>query len=392
MNLVINKKIKGEFWLYALIGCVWIKPFLMQTYSIFRRLPVLNFFANGIEYWIIGFVALMSFSALRKRIEISDFLFYIGFVIVYLLQFIIYPENSAYLSEFLNEVLFFAVPFYFVGRIWESDRYTNMMFHLSIFMIAFMLFMQVYYIPRFVLERSEESHEMTAAYGLLPHLIFLTYQTDKRRNLFRVIMSMIGILFLLSLGNRGSIVCYIFFCIIFFIFIKREKPHFLLGFLLVVLLLLFNNFFTPIALILNDIISSFGMSTRIISMFLTNELGYSEDRDQLINTLMQQLNNGEQESYGLFGTWNYIGYYSHRIFVDFWFSFGYILGSLLLALLALIYYRAYKKCHSESQKTFLLFFISIGLLPLLFSFNFLVYDYFYILLGYSITLIKNRNN
>ena len=91
--------------------------------------------------------------------------------------------------------------------------------------------------------------------------------------------------------------------------------------------------------------------------------------------------------FGLLGSYNVTGGYPHNFFVDILFSFGYVLGSLIMAVLGFCLIRAFKISGTE-ERAFLLVLFCSGFLHLLFSGTFVFDADFYIFLGFMIRLLS----
>lgn len=64
---------------------------------------------------------------------------------------------------------------------------------------------------------------MFAAYQVLPHVMMMLWATLKSFRIWKAIVFVGGVLFLLSCGTRGPFACLLFFGIIYFLFYMRFK-------------------------------------------------------------------------------------------------------------------------------------------------------------------------
>ena len=142
------------------------------------------------------------------------------------------------------------------------------------------------------------------------------------------------------------------------------------------------------AILVSVIGNEMGMSTRVLDLFLTNSIAVDEARDQIIATLLDRLKYDNRVfGFGILGSYNVTGGYPHNFFVDILFSFGYLVGSLLLALLGIFSFKAFKISDIEEQSFFLVLFCS-GFMHLLFSGTFVFEADFFIFLGFLIRLLN----
>ena len=375
----------SEGWLLILILCVWIKPLLQQLYSVFKVIPLLNNFANNIQDWIILFAMLLAFKAIRKRLDFFDFIIFMIFLFIYLFQYVLYPENTELLSTNAYTVLCTVIPLYFIGRCFNFSQCEKLLTYGSVLMLFYTIYMQIIFVSRLdVLE----DHRMVAAYNFLPHLLLFTYRFLKKRSAFNVICTFLGFFLLFSLGNRGSVMCYLFFlvcCIIIMRKISHRKR--LIFFSSIILVVLYINWI-PFSGYMSNLVSNLGLSTRLFDLSLGDNFLYTDDRDYLINTLLNQLDSGTEYSYGLFGAYRCIGIYPHRIYVELWFSFGYIMGTIIFCLLLFVFIRSFISARNDSEKMGFLLLLCIGFIPLFFSGSFITHGMLFYFIGYCITLTK----
>jgi len=378
----------SEGWLLILILCVWIKPLLQQLYSVFKVVPVLNVFANNIQDWIILFATLLAFRAIKKRLDIFDFIIFTIFLFVYLFQYVLYPENTELLTANAYTVLYTVIPLYFIGRCFNFSRCEKLLTYGSVLMLFYTIYMQIIFVSRLDIL---EDHRMVAAYNFLPHLLLFTYRFLKKRTAFNVLYTLLGIFLLLALGNRGSVMCYLFF-VVCCVIVMREISHRkrLILFSSIILVVLYINWI-PFSVYMSNLVSNMGLSTRLFDLSLGDNFLYTDDRDNLINTLLNQLDCGTESSYGLFGADRYIGVYPHRIYVELWFSFGYVIGTIIFCLLLFVFIRAFISARNDSEKIGFLLLLCIGFIPLFFSGLFITQGMLFFFIGYCVTLTKRNS-
>ena len=377
----------SDGWLLVLMFLVWIEPLLQQLYSVVKILPVLRVFADNIQDTILLLAGLMSLKAISKRLVLADLVFYVMILAIYLLQYIIYPENAQLLSSNAYVVLCTVAPLYFVGRTFNFKMCEQLLTLGSILMILYTLYMQVFYMSGF---DTIGDHRMVAAYNLLPHLILFTYRLLNNRSILNFIFTLVGVCLIISLGNRGSLLCYLFFVISCVFILKEVRKQRLVVFTLGVLVLLIFINIKNIAIYMADLTTKVGLSSRIFELFLDENLLYRDDREYLVQILLNKLNNGGQLSYGLWGSYRFIGVYPHSIIVELWFSFGYVVGTLLFGIILVLNLIAFFSTRNDSEKAAYLMLVSIGFLPLFLSGTFLTHSMFFFFIGYCITLIRPR--
>lgn len=95
--------------------------------------------------------------------------------------------------------------------------------------------------------------------------------------------------------------------------------------------------------------------------------------------------------YGLWGSYNYVQTYPHNLFLEFWFSFGYALGSFLLIGFFMMAFLSFRR-GNHLQRGFLLLLFCAVIVKLLMSGTFITDALFYLYLGYMIRIINQESN
>lgn len=379
-------------WLYILIGCVWASSLLGLANAVVLRLPVINFIGPYMRDIITVLAALFALKAIIKRLRGVDYFFYVVFLCFYLLQYILYPENGEYIWEYLPKVFLASVPIYFVGCTLDIKKLDKMLWILSVLCIAFSVFDNIIY------ERASANqgsaieagqYSMGAAYSILPHVLYVCWYLLRKINIVNILFFAAGLFMLLSYGTRGPIVCLLVFFVIYAVIFNKSRYRWV--FLAVVAgigyLLLAN--IEVIMLVLNDVFSNLGLSTRITQQFLMDTLDDDSGRSSIISTLKLLMSNDGKMAYGIFGSYRYVNGYAHRIYWDFWFSYGYIFGTVLILALCWLYYRGVKNCTSDIERGFWLLLLCNSIVGLMFSDCYIFNRWFYLLLGYCISRIRH---
>lgn len=380
---------KGEEgWLNLLLGCVWGFPLLVIINAIFVRLPGLNEIGGYARDFFIFVIFLLSFRALQKRILLKDIIFCFLFFVFYLVQFIIYPENQEYLLENMSLVFLVALPMYFIGYALDINKLYNLLLAFSIGCILFHGFLSFIYMAGAGNDIDNGSHSMGIAYRMLPHVLYVFWHFSKTRNIYSLALFVLGLLLMFSYGTRGPMVCSAFF-IVFLILTSGGWKKLWLIFLIVAAASFIVYYFDEIIFLLDAFFTDKG-GNRIISQIYNDSLDDDSGRSFIIENLRTRMNYGDEMSYGIFGSYRYVNTYAHRIYWDFWFSFGYIGGSIIMLVLAAIFVSGRKKCITSEEKVFWLLLFSNSIVGLMFSNCYIFDGTFYLFLGYCVSRIRNN--
>ena len=360
------------FWLYGFLGAFW------------RRIGIEPNIANTIFLFIL---AMACHGKWRHSVRISDIAFYLLFVCFYFISTVIYPISKDLVMKNAFEVLFVVVPFFFVGIIFKDEEYRDWLMLLS----RLAILINVVFSILFFSELDEEA--MHRAYVLLPSVLFVLRQLLERFKLLDLLFFALGFFMLTSLGTRGPFVCVLFFAIAYLFYFKEWKHKMVVRVVLIIIGIALIALSTYIAEFMVQILGSVGLSTRIFDSMLNDALlNYenSNGRDLIQQELFQQLNNDYRGiGFGLFSDRLVTGGFSaHNIVVEFWFSFGYYLGSVLLGMFLVLFIKFFYKPIYNHTKAFGLIFFASSFIKLMFSGSFIMEGYFFFIIGYAINGLR----
>ena len=397
MEIAITNKIhvslEKDTMLKLLIYVVW--AFMLHTYlrGVFLRLP---FFKDHVEIAFAIYFSipvLLALPAFINRFSLVDYFFYFINVFYLLAGYVFFPENTDYINENALTCVFCVFTFYFIGRVIDIDKTYNAFLVLStVCIIVDLLYFLVYAQNHKNMEEVAGEDNMYAAYLILPHVVFLLWATLKKFRLWKAVVTILGVLFLLSCGTRGPFVCIGFFGIIYFFFYMNFKGsvYVKLGIITLTAIIIAN--LHSVLLFLVKLFTGLQLSTRILEKFITGELGNDSYRSILRDRLYDVLDSGDHFwGLGPFGSRNYDIIYPHVLHLDFFCAYGYIVGTILLILLVTLIGRAFWVTKGKLSQEFLLFLFSICIIKLLLSGSFIIEPYFFMLIGVCVNeVLYNR--
>ena len=378
----------------VLIGVVWAAMLVPYLKGIFNHLPLLADYSELMV--VLSFVLPVVFAlpALLNKFCLVDYLFYFLLVTYYFSNYIFFPENAEYLTENAVLCLLCVYPFYFIGRIIDIDKQFNLFVFLSTICIVMDLFYFLFYAPsQKNMDEVAGYDNMYASYVILPHVALLLWSTLARFRLWKAVLFVLGVLFMLSCGTRGPLVCLGFFGAIYFFFYMNFKGAiYVKGTIIATLLLILANL-RSIALLLAEQFSEMQLSTRILEKVILGDLGNDTYRSVLRDKIYEVLDSdGHFFGLGLFGCQNYDVAYPHYLPLDLAGTYGYVIGyALLIVLFVLIGWAVWIARRTKSQ-IFILFLFSLGIIKLLLSGTFVNEVFFYMLIGFCAKTILSRNS
>lgn len=354
---------------------------------ILSRLPIIGSISNVLTATFVIALIIICTPKFFKILKPVDYIFYFACLITYLLQYIIYPQNTFYLDESINIFLLKTLPFYFIGRIINYDKTAVHINLISIISIICSL------IIVFVINNNDNDElnvvgHMGSAYILLPFIQLMILDAFKTNKVSSIVLSIISFIYLLSLGNRGSVLYLTIYIIICFLKVFKKQSIYKKSILILVIIFLFI-YITSIKETLYSLFIDANMSTRVFDMMSEDGINTS-GRDNIAYIIFEHLSNN-WSGFGLTGDRLLLnGAYSHNIFIELLFSFGYIFGGLIIILLISSVIKAIQKCKNTNNELFYWSLICFGLLPLMTSQSFLFYPNFFLLIGYTVQINTNK--
>lgn len=391
-RLTINK---DDIFL-ALICVLWSYESLIRYLAIFMgRIPIIGSMLKS--YFPVSLVIILivfSFSNIAYYIKFNDIL--LAFVIM-LLSLITYALNLKS-TEYFNDVAVTFVcssfPMYYVGKLFvykqiEEDRMLQVLTKVSMVCICAIIFISLHF--GIQVDAEWMSNQYTP-YLLLPHLLLIMAVVFERFAPVKFILLLAGTFFLLFLGNRGSVICYLVMLAILITYkisgIKAVKRFaVILAFVTLIIIMIFTDLYNSIFNGLYQYGVSHGMSTRVFLFFLGNFSGVSMDsgRGDILKALFEAIIKNPF-GYGLAADRSLAsGLYAHNLCVELLVEFGVFIGGAIIIFLIIQIIRAFKvaKEYWNICKMFFVLFC-VGFVKLFISGSYLTDPYFFALLGVAI--------
>lgn len=372
---------------------VWGNMLLGYTRGIINHLPLLNQYTDQVIIAIVVIPLFLSIPLLINKFTLFDYTFFAFLIVIYVTNYAIHPENTEYLNNNAYNCLCLASPMYFWGRIADEKNY-KIFTYISIICIAMSVFYFAHYaqIAKNISEVASDDN-MYVAYNILPHVTLLLWNSLNKFNILHIVFMIVGVLFLLSCGTRGPLVCLAFFGIIYFIFFMNFKFAFLIKGIILsiagIMLLFLHEIISYIAFMFTGL----NLSTRILDKFISGELGNDSGRSSIKIVFYKILDNSDSiTGIGYFGSQRFGYIYPHDIILDFQLSYGYVLGDILLASICCICVLAIYYSKTKHERCMIIMMFSFTIIKLFLSSTFLTEMFFYALIGYCCKILLDNKN
>ena len=383
-----NRKGSAEFF----VAIAWAYPLLLYVKAVVLRMPfgdVLGDLVLPITYLILF---AMAGNYITKCFQPIDFLFAIFLISIYLVQFLMFPENEEILSEYFIPLIWSLIPMYFIGTATDINQVYKPMYVMSILCVLLQAVNTLYFeaSERMAMTIDEINEQMNTSYRIMPYVIFCFWGWLRKFDLIGFISSIIGLLILLSFGSRGPVACTLLFVVLYVFFYKTFKGKWfvlaLLGLLVALSFVYLEQFF----ILMQGLLSQFGLSTRVIDMVMSEEVStHLSGRDDVADVLMIKLRNAPFFGYGIGGTWKLVGMYAHNLFLDIFISFGKVPGGLMLLALLFFYFRGWHSCQTMEEKGFMMvLFCCVA--KLIVSYTLFTDPSWMIMLGFGVGVLRRN--
>ena len=374
-----------------LMGIFWCSNLAFYLVPVFTRLGAENGH-NAVPVFLL-LMSVLCVGIWKKQFRFSDILLYLSFVAIFYGSVLFYPDTAKFIDEANDRIMIQSLPYLFFGLIFCYYKCFNALHLISLIAIGCNVLFFYLMTGMSTYKGELEDENMNAAYMLIPAMMVVTYHMLDEKKMIDIVALAVGVLLLMFMGTRGPLVIYVFFVALYIVFFTKTKHPKLVKTVAALFATVFYWFSDAIAMALMVVSSSLGMSTRVFeSMLEDNMIGMnaSNGRDEIAADLMNHLI--EANPWGGFGLGSdkvYNGFfYSHNVIVEILFSFGFLVGGVMLVALGVLIYKAFMRCTSREERLFLLALFCSGFLKVCFSSRFVWEPHFYMLIGVCISIVR----
>ena len=383
-----------NIYLLLLIFLAWGYPLLGFIGAVFSKIPIIGVLSPAVVPLLFIFLILCNLKKIVRCIKLQDIVFVLACVSLYLLSYIVYPRNSEYLDEYFVSFIFTILPFFFLGFVISFEEQYDIIYYTS--QICFwILFCYV-----FVYIRNDNDYVtddfvgMYYSYLILPYILVFIVDAIQRKRIVSFLTLPVALLYMLSLGSRGPILCVFVFTILYYMLLVHSKLKLVVTSLLAIIGFVLYSNVEAIALGLQSLLININMDTRIVDKVLggADELLNPSGRDSILRIVGSYINESPFWGYGVAGDRVLVGTYSHNVAYEWWASFGLVIGSFFLLFTLLLVILAFINSNSLKEKAFVILLFISGFFKLLFSYTYLDEPLFFLLLGFCVQMLRKNNS
>ena len=355
--------------------------------------PDLRYVIFPLTYAILVILAIRGRDVTRY-IRFSDFCLIVFFAFYVIISYRLDYKQTQAISEALFPEILPCIPFLLFGLCIKIDSLSmdTLGKWCCLAVVVTSVYRLMYQVPEI---QWEKNYNMGAAYSLLPNImVLIDYLFRSKRKIIPLICTVVGLFYLFAMGTRGPIVivfALLFVRIIFSVNIKK--------FLRVIMTILFVFFLTWLStsssLIyllasLGNILSSLGLSSRATDFGVSGEfISNTTGRTIITETLLSKMNDLPPFGFGVLGENRFDILYAHNLYIQAFFDYGYLFGSIILLFIITISIRALWKTKHKLMQHWVLIWVVFVFVEGFFGGGILRYEFF-MLIGICLRVLRMK--
>lgn len=359
-NIVCNR-IFDEAFIYDTIICVFI---------------AFVFFVKGVL-------------SIAKKIKVDVLIIYFTFALAWLLTILLFPQNEKWMFTNWGDILgnpvyvfyVFSLGGYMFARYITDyqvlDKYLYY-FSVGVIIISFIAYAISY-------ANKSQMQYMTFSYNMLLHVAFVIIRAVEKRNIFDIMLGIVGTILIFIAGARGPLVCLGATVIIYIILGKTEKKK------KVVRVLILAGLFATAVIFFDDIIGiiikttrEMGLNSRTLETILQGQFFNDSGRGIIQRNIMDSFS---VTGMGLYGDRALAGTYAHNLFIELSAQWGIALGTIIFGAILICVIRGVR-CTQPNAQRIVIILLSAGFFKLFFSGSYLNQEpTFFVLMGLGVNAL-----
>ncbi len=359
------------------------KNIVRYAILVFSMLPGIGFLSDLILPTL--YVTLILFCMTRKtRVGLAELIVPAFVISAILVTCAIYPENAKFItkpSQFWNTI-FPCLRWFIVGLVVIPDKaMMELLGKVScLSVLAEVAFLFLYMIPNGLIV----SDDMNRAYQLLPNILLVFNYAFNSKKIIPWLISVGGLIYLLSLGTRGPFLILLIFVVIKLLqagtVSSGKRGLLVLGVAIFGGLLSNQKLYTSFLESISRWLNQMGVSARIIDSMIEGTLiSNTTGRDDLYDLALQKISERPILGYGVYGEWPWIQWNIHNMYLEILIHFGVVLGSALLIWAILLVARSYFQNQNRDAKDLILIFICFVFVRGFFGGSYLTFSTFFLI-------------
>lgn len=393
-----NKISKKDLYFAILIAFMFFHNSLLNYFSeLIEKIAGISNFQTFFYPFVYFSLFILSYKPDRfKWIRTTDFLIAMFFGVSLLITYVVFPSNWIFIVDQLYTDILPCIPFFVLGLCLNLDNETYKIINtINLITIIVNIIYIIYFINsgRDLVGSHGEDYSMYKAYMILPNILMAIEYSFRTKKTVPFIITIVGFIYILSMGTRGPIIIVITFFIIYSWLYSKIKRSYKIFLSIIIILLIYmfssTSIYMDFLLDVKDALFNSGVSTRVIDYLINGEIiSNTTGRNDIYSVLINKLNASPLIGYGILGEYA-IGFRAgaHNVYLQILFDFGYPIGICLMIAYIRIVYRAFVISNNTTMQRWIIMFGCMVFVKGIFSSSFLNYNVFF-LLGLSLKMIR----
>ena len=354
-----------------LVSFIVITVVALLLNNVTHNLPIseaLDSFINlGLKI-VVGVAFIVQISIVFNRLDKHLAVFIVAALFVIIMNLLLFPELTKYFMRNLSVFFAFCFPVYLViYSINDFDLLRKELTKASYFIATIMFLFSILVFAGLV---DFTRYDMSLGYHCLFPTLILLWDYVQNRKIITLISILVLFTSILLFGSRGPLLSLTLFGTFFFVrFLIHNNKYWQVVFVMI-LIFTFLLLYKQIVVALGDLVSSFGLYSRTLTMLSSSDTVNMTGREEIYDTLISIIQNDPLTIRGINAEWSLFGIYAHNIILELLYQLGFILGGIALIY---IFWRAFQTLlfnKLDSKRIFCIVLIFSSLPPLFFSGSF----------------------
>lgn len=367
----------------SITAFIWLLPAVVGFVAQILEMISLGSISSIVTVLLYGILVLDIIR--RKQQSLKFFKSELSFVFFYatsiLLTMFIFPENSSILLSSLS-ASYFAVLFYFAGKSTRVERIDDL-YVISLVGVC------ITFVNSMFLKGVDK--DMSFSYTVLPYVLVVFHALICQKKVVYLIASIMGLSLLFMLSTRGPLLLTLVF--VCYVYISRQRRNlrsqcttiFVAG---LVFSYIQSDWYDKTLIFIYDILESNGIHNQMLHNIMVGSTASSDGRISYMTTVLAKVWDNPFVPHGLCGDRLVLdGRYVHNIICEILYSYGGIIGFVLIVYFVKKIVSCIKMCENKDLIIFLLFAF-LGKLFL--SSSFIIDNRLYLMIGMLFSIKMQR--
>ena len=267
-----------------------------------------------------------------------------------------WPNNVQYFDPIGNTLVYEVLPFIILGMMTDLDCLYNPMVKASKILIILCAISSLgIAVNGHTTVSTWLTYSMPLSYATLYAVMWLLNDYFKEKKTSSLIFSIMGVLVLVIFGSRNTLLSVAAIISVNIMF--RKEKNKLVKILLILAAVLVVIFWREVLELINGLAHTLGISSRTANLFLNQD--FFADSRTLIHQSIFEVLNKHPFGVGIAGDVAQTQEFAHSLYVSILCTYGYFGGAIVMLILGIVLFKAYKKSYGLNRDILLIYILSV---------------------------------